>query len=340
MTPLTGEGILSPRYCSTLHTHQDNSFNDNGTFTMPAHETYYQGKELSIDKAVELSQCRDTVRLAVDRLECKAAKALERFEGKILHIEGHLPVLDHCSADCLIALGDRGKLRLDWVIAGQHTGHLEKAMILSLVRFADSANLEGIDALDAKDAHILQSFTGTQLLLYLKALSPEAADRLAKASPELLLISIPSISQETAHALADSRAREEFQLYLGDDSLTPEIASELARFNVERLTLDCPRMDAASAARLAEFDLTLRLQCPGITTEAIKALTSSSAGLELFLDDFILEQDLAEAIVNGDNAFIHFYEIKSLGTGVSSLLESTNKEIYIENTVGEVYDFS
>ncbi|BAZ93738.1 phosphopantetheinyl transferase [Thiohalobacter thiocyanaticus] len=306
---------------------------------MPVRETNYQDEELSVTKAEELIECGDDLRLVLGRLDCNAARALEAFKGNSIFIDGHLPLLDHCSAESLIALGGNGKLKLHWVAAGQHNGHLDKTTVLNLARFADSVSLDGIDALDVQDAHILQSFNGTQLLLYPRSMSPEVADLISRASPALILVSIPEISPETVQALAKSRAWDEFQLYLEDSALSPSIASALSSIYAEHLTLACTHVDAESAAQLAGFHGTLRLQCPTIAADAVKILTASSAGLELSLNGTTLERDLAEAIANGANPFVHLYGINSLGAGTADVLNSTDKEVYIETNLGEVLDF-
>ncbi|MAT49769.1 MAG: hypothetical protein CMK32_01090 [Porticoccaceae bacterium] len=307
---------------------------------MPVRETNYQDEELSVTKAEELIECGDDLRLVLGRLDCNAARALEAFKGNSIFIDGHLPLLDHCSAESLIALGGKGKLKLHWVVAQQHTGHLDKTTILNLARFADSVNLDGVEELDVQDARILQSFNGTQLLLYPRSMSPEVADLISRASPDLISVSIPEISPETVKALAKSRPWDEFQLDLEDGALTPNIASALSRIYAEHLTLTCTHVDAESAAQLAGYHGTLRLQCPTLGANAVRKLTASIAGLELSLDDTILERDLAEAIANGANPFVHLYGIKSLGAGTADALNSTDKVVYIETNLGEVHDFT
>lgn len=194
------------------------------------------GNRLTADTAKGLAVSPDVLRLSYNSFSSAAAKALEDCQGERIELET-FPRMDEQSARMFLRFAEAGRLSIAWLRAKTLIGIIERTTILALTRYADSIDLDGLPDLTAREANMLADFEGVQILLYLDRLDKKTAVNLAKASPELLHVTVKHATDAALIALAASNATDELQISLESGSLSVRSATALSGYRGERLEI-------------------------------------------------------------------------------------------------------
>lgn len=239
------------------------------------------GNRLNADTAKGLAVLPGVVSLSYNSFSSAAAKALASFQGERIEFE-EFPRMDEQSARGFLRLAEAGRLSIAWIRAQGLIGHIERSTILTLARYADSVDLDGIADLTAGEANVLADFEGVQILLYLDRLDKKTAANLAKASPELLHVSVKHATDAALIAVSESNATEELQICLESGSLSARAAGALARYRGNTLSVVLHEPPTVDAMReIANFNGHLSMRIPVITRDIAKLLADSDGTLDL-----------------------------------------------------------
>lgn len=243
------------------------------------------GSRLNADTAKGLAVSAGAISLSYNSISSAAARDLADFQGKRIDFD-EFPRMDEQSARRFLHLAEAGKLSIAWLRARRLIGHIERPTILALARYADSVDLDGLPDLTAIEANALADFEGVQILLYLDRLDKKTAVNLAKASPELLHVSVKHATDAALIVLAESNATDELQIRLESGSLSARSAAALARFRGHTLWLVLRKSPTVSVMReIAQFNNHLSIYIPSITPNIAKVLADSDGTLELDYDN-------------------------------------------------------
>lgn len=257
------------------------------------------GSRLNADTAKGLAVSSSVISLSYNSISSAAARVMADFQGKRIDFD-EFPRMDEQSARRFLHLAETGKLSIAWLRARRLIGHIERPTILALARYADSVDLDGLPDLTASEANTLADFECVQILLYLDRLDKKTAVNLAKASPELLHVSVKHATEAALIALAASNATDELQIRLESGSLSARSAAALARFRGHTLWLVLRKSPTVSVMReIAQFNNHLSIYIPIVTPDIAKTLADSDGTLDLDYDKS--SSPVVETILSNSN---------------------------------------
>ena len=257
------------------------------------------GSRLNADTAKGLAVSSSVISLSYNSISSAAARVMADFQGKRIDFD-EFPRMDEQSARSFLRLAEAGKVSIAWLRARRLIGHIERSTVLALARYADSVDLDGLPDLTASEANVLATFKGVQILLYLDRLDKKTAVNLAKASPELLHVSVKRATDAALIALAASNATDELQIRLESGSLSARAAADLARFRGHTLWLVLRKSPTVSVMReIAQFNNHLSIHIPIVTPDIAKTLADSDGTLDLDYDKS--SSPVVETILSNSN---------------------------------------
>lgn len=235
---------------------------------------------------MDLVEKRGVINFDIASLRFCAAAVLSNFQGEQVCFNNALPNLDSVCAKLLLKLGDEGRLSIAWLRAKDHLPSLDQSTFLAFTKYADSVDMEGYGNINTREAEILSQFQGTQILVYVDTMNEDIAKQLSMAKTDLLMVSVKDLEPLIASALSASKAQNELQMIVENDTIDPESATALSQYHGNTLKVQFKGLPSAETMQqLAQFIRNLVVCMPVITPEIAMVLAKSKGTLELWLDE-------------------------------------------------------